>query len=46
MRWKPMMFGRASVRTVLPVPGGPYRTKPLENDIGSLSGLRANWLKY
>jgi hypothetical protein len=42
IRWKPIMFGRASLRSVLPVPGGPYKTKPLENFIGLLSGFRAN----
>lgn len=28
IRWNPIMFGNASVRTVFPVPGGPNNMRP------------------
>lgn len=48
IKWNPIIFGSASVTTVLPVPGGPNKTIPLEKSLTlSLAfGVAANWKKY
>jgi hypothetical protein len=45
IKWNPIIFGNDSVRTVFPVPGGPYKTNPLENLNVFPYGSKANWLK-